>query len=182
MNNQKTFTLETSIGPVSAQVIGSNEIYVETVAEDGKGHRPVTIRGIAHTGSLRFGWNLIEWDGRTYDNDGNTLCFVSSKRSGGSEEYFKTRAVWLSKYCEWVRSNDATPAAKVKFYDTIKKSLNDFCRISVNWRSIQAEMAERRLELYNGKIESLQQKISDLNGQLAEATEELNSLQNNPPQ
>jgi hypothetical protein len=178
----KQFKLSTKLGVIHARVNGINEIMVNTTRwstgyPDKEEVIPVTIRGKQCRGNVRFGWNGQEWDGRTYAHDGNTVVFVDGPEMRGTE-YAKGRACYLNLVGGF-GINEATSAAKVKFYDTIKAAVNEF--YTTHRQEIDNEIFERRCEVYKKNIESLEETCQDLDDKLGQAKHKLLTLRNNPP-
>lgn len=172
----KTFDLPTKFGTVFFKVNGINEIYVSDnkridfkdvwadIVIRGKNHKNLHLRfGLLPDGTL---------DGRTYDFDGNTPCFVSSK---ANNTYFKVRAVHLSEGSrESFSIKDSSDAAKTALYDEIKIKLNEFFKN--NEDLIESEFVLRATEQRQKRMDELNQEIAELERQLKEKNDELFSL------
>ncbi len=167
----KTFQLQTKFGLLYYIVNGSNELYVSNRGLEGYNavSSEIIIRNKNHYNlHLRFGLMPNgELGGRTYDFDGNTLCFVEDKNNS----YFKIRAVYMSQQ---FGVNDATNAAKTALYDEVKAKLNEFFKS--HKEEIQAEFSERIKEDKAEKIKSLQTKIGELSIELTKLNNELAQL------
>lgn len=162
----KIFTLDTKIGSFCFKVNGPNKtIYLQNGPFEYKAVRPpIIIRGVNHSSvSIHFGINPKTnlFDGVTYKYDGNTQTFVSDENSEG----FKARAVYASKgmLCE------ATSAAKIKIYETVIESLNNF------YLQNKSEIDE---EFLIAKKQDIQSKKEGLEEKIKENSKELENLQN----
>lgn len=165
----KNFLLNTALGPINLRINGACEAMIDTTAIGeftSKRPVPVTIRGKQYTGHLRFAINpnTGTWDGRAHDFNGNDLCFVSER-----PEYFKVRACWLTRVGGM--ANDASDAAKQKFYDETLLALQDF--YSKHKAEIDAERRDRKLEYHRGKVETALVRLSEAKAVLLEAEADL---------
>ena len=169
---RKTFNLETTIGRVTFEVNGAQQIYVQTPDErtpEGRKISPVTIRGKDHTGNMHF--TLLtdgSWEALIWGPDGNKLVPVDPSNDWAVSRAGSLRTV--GGYAE------ATQAAKRKFYEVVKTALNAFYATGQGDTEIDDERDARAVEYRQGKIDTARAKVEKLKADLAEAEAELATL------
>ncbi len=170
-NNQ--FKLDTRFGPVGVKINGVNSFYVSARLnkEDGYGEQDpfnIVIRNKTYNHfSIHCGLksnNTI--DGRTYAANGNDSVFVSEYNPGNT--WYKQRAVCCA---------EMTVASKEAFYNEVIIKLNKFySENEIEIRNVWGEIAENnRLK----SIESIKEKIRELEKQIESEKENLFDLENN---